>query len=133
MCVPAILRVPPIGIDVPLQIQQNMGPPPEEVDVPDNLFASQELPEDREGLIVAVYDEGHASVVQRDGTTLHLGKNEAVHTSGGEMLNILGGPPPVVRRDPYNFKPTDFTGSSLLDSTGLPRVQQQDQGLECKI
>ncbi len=127
-----IAVAPEIGVEVPLAVQEGLGPLPESVEIPDNFFAAEPLPEEP-GLIVAVYDEGHATVEQVDGTISHLGRDEALHTNGTQMLNILGGPPPVIKNDPYNFRPGDFTGASLLNSAGLPNVTQTDDALECRI
>ncbi len=126
-----ITALPVVGAELPLNIIQNLGPLPEETEVPPGFFDTEPVAASDPGLFVAVYDEGHATVEQADGPTLHVGKDEAVYASETRVAKVAGGVPDVIRQDAYNFNPGRFTGMSLLGGD----VPSADAGerMECAV
>lgn len=88
---------------------------PADVPFDPTAFQSQPLPEETEGaLIVTVFDDGHAVVRLPDGSTLDIGQDEAVFADGSRVLNVAGGTPAFITRDPYNINPADFDEQAPL-------------------
>ena len=116
------LSSPQFGVDLPKVIADSLRAEtePEKAVVPEDWFKYSPPPEDPDGgLVVAVYDEGHATV-EIDGKVQHLGKNEAIHTDGEVALNIEGGIVNVswVNNDPYNISPVEFNPLRNKDPEG---------------
>lgn len=77
-------------------------------------FESHALPRHTKGgLIVAVYDEGHAVVQLPDGATLHIGKGEALFANGNKLIDIKGGTPAFIVDDRFNISPAGFSSSGV--------------------
>jgi hypothetical protein len=123
---------PQFGVDLPSSLSEKLGPAPEDVEVALGLFETAVVQELEPGLFVAVYDEGHAQIGMPDGTTLDIGKGEAIFANTTRLFNIRGGAPPVVTQDPYNFSPSTFTGTSLL-SPSLSDPDFVDDGFQCTV
>lgn len=123
---------PQFGVDLPADVSEKLGPPPEDTEVPPDMFETTEVEEVEPGLFVAVYDEGHAQIGKPDGTTIDIGKGEAIFADTARLLNITGGAPPVIAQDPYNFSPSDFTGTSLL-SPSPSDPDYVDDGFQCRV
>ncbi len=124
---------PQFGVDLPADASENLGPPPEDTEVPPDMFETTEVEELEPGaLIVAVYDAGHVQINKPDGTKIDIGQGEAILADTTRLLNIRGGAPPVVAQDPYNFSPSDFTGTSLL-SPSPSDPDYVDDGFQCRV
>lgn len=123
---------PQFGVDLPAGVSENLGPAPEDVEVPPGLFETAVIEGVEAGLFVAVYDEGHAQIGKPDGTTIDIGKGEAIFADTTRLLNLRGGAPPVITQDPYNFSPSTFTGTSLL-SPSPSDPDYVDDGFQCRV
>ena len=100
---PADLGQHVLGPQIPQQIlnQLRATPRPSTVTVPPGLFdvAAQKTPQP--GLYLSVLDEGHLTV-DSAGTSLDIGKGEALYIGEKAMIRLEGGAPPLITGDPFN-------------------------------